>query len=67
MRFCSLFFALGLTAASCYPQTAGWQPSPGHTQLPIWPAAIPDAAPVPPSPDTAPPFRTKVAGASKLP
>jgi acetyl esterase/lipase len=24
-------------------QTAGWQPSPGHTQLPIWPGTIPDA------------------------
>jgi acetyl esterase/lipase len=23
-----------------------WQPSPGHTQLPIWPAAIPDAQPI---------------------
>ena len=26
-------------------QTA-WQPSPGHTQLPIWPGVIPDAQPV---------------------
>jgi acetyl esterase/lipase len=24
-------------------QTTEWQPSPGHTQLPIWPGAIPDA------------------------
>jgi acetyl esterase/lipase len=23
-----------------------WQPSPGHTQLPIWPGAVPDARPV---------------------
>src|ERR1051325_10298646 len=23
-----------------------WQPSPGHTQLPIWPGAIPNARPV---------------------
>ena len=23
-----------------------WQPSPGHTQIPIWPGAIPDARPV---------------------
>ena len=30
-------------------QTAGWQPAPGHTQLPIWPGAAspPDARPVP--------------------
>src|SRR5215831_1318516 len=25
---------------------AAWQPSPGHTQLPIWPGAVPDAHPV---------------------
>src|SRR5207249_9879086 len=31
----------GLTA-----QTNGWQPSPGHTQLPIWPGAAPDAQPL---------------------
>jgi acetyl esterase/lipase len=27
-------------------QTPGWQPSPGHTQVPIWPGAAPDAQPV---------------------
>ncbi|HEV3482077.1 MAG TPA: alpha/beta hydrolase [Candidatus Acidoferrales bacterium] len=27
-------------------QTHAWQPSPGHTQLPIWPGAVPDAQPV---------------------
>jgi acetyl esterase/lipase len=27
-------------------QQPGWQPSPGHAQLPIWPAAVPDAQPV---------------------
>jgi len=32
---------LGLAAA----QTS-WQPSPGHTQIPIWPGAVPDAKPV---------------------
>lgn len=26
-------------------QPAAWQPSPGHTQTPIWPDAIPDAKP----------------------
>ncbi len=25
---------------------AAWQPSPGHTQVPIWPGVIPDAEPV---------------------
>jgi acetyl esterase/lipase len=24
-------------------QTSGWQPSPGYTQVPIWPADVPDA------------------------
>jgi acetyl esterase/lipase len=28
-------------------QTAPWQPSPGHTQLPIWPGAVPDEQSVP--------------------
>src|SRR4051794_643537 len=28
-------------------QTADWQPSPGHSQLPIWPGSVPDAQPVP--------------------
>src|ERR1051325_647652 len=28
-------------------QTNVWQPSPRHTQLPIWPEAVPDARPVP--------------------
>src|SRR2546423_3456433 len=27
-------------------QTSGWQPSPGHTQIPIWPGAAPDAQPL---------------------
>jgi len=25
------------------PQQTAWQPSPGHTQVPIWPRAVPDA------------------------
>ncbi|HEV2989914.1 MAG TPA: alpha/beta hydrolase [Candidatus Angelobacter sp.] len=27
-------------------QSPVWQPSPGHTQVPIWPGAVPDAQPV---------------------
>jgi hypothetical protein len=38
---CLVFAAGGLRA-----QTADWQPSPGHTQTPIWPGAAPDAQPV---------------------
>ena len=35
-------FALG----SLSGQTPAWQPSPGHTQVPIWPGVAPDAQPV---------------------
>jgi acetyl esterase/lipase len=37
---CVVFACGGLSA-----QTPGWQPSPGHTQVPIWPGAVPDAQP----------------------
>jgi acetyl esterase/lipase len=36
---CFVVFALGDLNA----QTNVWQPSPGHTQVPIWPGAVPDA------------------------
>ena len=35
-------FALGSLAA----QKGGWEPSPGHKQVPIWPVAAPDQQPV---------------------
>jgi acetyl esterase/lipase len=35
-------FACGVLSA----QTLGWQPSPGHKQVPIWPGQAPDAQPV---------------------
>ena len=38
---CLLFACHGLNA-----QAPAWQPSPGHTQVPIWPGAVPDAQPV---------------------
>jgi hypothetical protein len=38
---CGVFRFGGLNA-----QTPAWQPSPAHTQLPIWPGAMPDARPV---------------------
>jgi acetyl esterase/lipase len=38
--FSVVFAFAGLSA-----QTPVWQPSPGHTQLPIWPDAAPDARP----------------------
>jgi acetyl esterase/lipase len=48
-----------LPAAVCqgsaaHAAPAGWQPSPGHVQIPIWPGAAPDVQPVP-GPETATP------------
>ena len=37
--------------ASLFAQKPGWQPSPGHTQVPIWPRTPPDAQ-FGPAPDT---------------
>lgn len=34
-----------LAAARLAAAQAAWQPSPGHTQIPIWPGAVPDARP----------------------
>lgn len=43
------FIALCLLAVgvSAHAETIGWQPSAGHTQIPIWPGAAPHAPPVP--------------------
>jgi acetyl esterase/lipase len=43
-----LFFALcvAFAFADIRAQTPDWQPTPGHTQLPIWPGAAPDPQPV---------------------
>lgn len=38
---CAVFALGGLS-----PLQTGWQPSSGHTQLPIWPGTVPDAQPV---------------------
>ena len=38
---CVVFGCVGLNA-----QKFVWQPTPGHTQVPIWPGAVPDARPV---------------------
>lgn len=44
----TLIFALSVAFASggLNAQTFVWQPSPGHTQVPIWPGAVPDPQPV---------------------
>jgi acetyl esterase/lipase len=41
----ALIFALCIVFAfgALRAQTPAWQPSPGHTQVPIWPGAAPDA------------------------
>jgi acetyl esterase/lipase len=43
-----LLFALCVVLAcgGVRAQTPVWQPSPGHTELPIWPGAVPDKQPV---------------------
>jgi acetyl esterase/lipase len=40
----ALCVAFGFGGVSA--QTTAWQPSPGHTQVPIWPGEVPDAQPV---------------------
>src|SRR5215470_14360627 len=42
LALCVAFSFGGLSA-----ETNLWQPSPGHTQVPIWPGTVPDAQPVP--------------------
>src|SRR5665647_249661 len=41
--FCALCFLSAADGLSA--QKLGWQPSLGHTQMPIWPGAVPDAQP----------------------
>jgi len=41
LALCTVF-----SAANVCAQTPGWQPSSGHTQIPIWPGAAPDLQPV---------------------
>ena len=45
---CALFVVFGVVFAcgGLSAQKSTWQPSPGHTQVPIWPGAVPDARPV---------------------
>jgi len=38
-----------LASSSLFAQKPGWQPSPGHTQVPIWPGTAPDARFGPPA------------------
>jgi acetyl esterase/lipase len=35
-----------LAVSGLRAQTADWQPSPGHVQIPLWPGKVPDAQPI---------------------
>lgn len=54
----SLIFSLCLmvSVGGLNAENATWQPAPGHTQIPLWPGAVPD-----PQPDTGPGFYPKPA------
>jgi acetyl esterase/lipase len=45
MRFLFLALCAVFSLGSICAQTTGWQPSPGHTQIPIWPVEPPDSRP----------------------
>ena len=40
------FLAVAIGAPGLAAGQTAWQPSPGHTQIPIWPGVVPDAQPV---------------------
>lgn len=42
-----IFVLLAFVCSNLSAQTNVWQPSPGHTQVPIWPGTPPDAQPPP--------------------
>src|SRR5450755_4387092 len=58
-----LIVAMGVVFAFCglSAQTAGWQPLPRDTQVPIWPGAVPDTQPVP-GPENVAAVKKPVAG-----
>ena len=49
MKPLTLAFCVALACSAALAQTNGWQPSPGHTQVAIWPGTPPDAAAVVPA------------------
>src|SRR5438067_12671136 len=51
---------LVFACASLLAQRHGWQPSPGHTQVPVWPGHAPDA-------EFGPPANTETAATPKSP
>jgi acetyl esterase/lipase len=45
MKLSFFAFYVVLASGGLSAQISAWQPSPGHTQMPIWPGAVPDAQP----------------------
>jgi acetyl esterase/lipase len=43
MRLLIIAFCIAVAFGPLVAQTSSWQPSPGHTQMPIWPGVVPDA------------------------
>lgn len=59
---CWVIALCGLVAcASVHAKTMAWQPTAGHTQIPIWPRTMPDAQPVP-GPETMTASKNLIAG-----
>jgi acetyl esterase/lipase len=44
-KLIQIFFVAAFACGGLSAQTPAWQPSPGHTQVPIWPKEPPDAQP----------------------
>jgi acetyl esterase/lipase len=60
VRYCvgtivSLFLVSTVGAPRLVTGQVAWQPSPGHTQIPIWPGVVPDARPLDGPEGTRPP------------
>ncbi|MGH9699682.1 MAG: alpha/beta hydrolase [Candidatus Acidiferrales bacterium] len=47
MKFFIFALCVAFACGGLNAQTPAWQPSPGHSQVPIWPHSVPDAQPVP--------------------
>jgi acetyl esterase/lipase len=57
----SFIVCLAIASSGAGAEEGAWQPAPGHVQVPLWPGAVPDAAPVT-GPETARPAENLVAG-----
>jgi acetyl esterase/lipase len=61
MKLQSIVLCLLAACGSAHAETMDWQPSAGHTQIPIWPGAVPDLQPVP-GPETVTSSKELLAG-----